>query len=429
MTMRSMGLLGAIALSMIATASADSLADRLKAVQSGDADKAEPKRPPLSQFKSVDVGTSSIVIPTVKDLLEVAAYADPAGDYEWYASIQEITADAVKYHYKQSDPTPKDGSKPNPHGGDCQLIVDLADFANARSTRTWVCAAKVEHYPGSLHASLSTEVLNKLRNGEAVEFYLPQDPNAGLGETVTQIMQMQHGEKLKKSRFVTYAGLLSEKCILTRVGTGDVAVPVLVNDQPIQLPALHTRCTFQNADSSNPPRYLDFYVLDQPSYPMILVEDSPKESLRIVQLIKISFPPTEKASAFPAAAGNTARSKMEQALADRQPVQVYGIYFDFNSAELRPESEPVLQEIASIMRKNPDWKLSVSGHTDNIGGDKSNLSLSERRSAAVKDALVSRFKVASDRLVTAGYGASSPIDTNETFEGRAKNRRVELRRQ
>jgi outer membrane protein OmpA-like peptidoglycan-associated protein len=204
---------------------------------------------------------------------------------------------------------------------------------------------------------------------------------------------------------------------------------VLVNDQPIQLPALHTRCTFQNADSSNPPRYLDVYVLDQPSYPMILVEDSPKESLRIVQLIKISFPPTEKASAFPAAAGNTARSKMEQALADRQPVQVYGIYFDFNSAELRPESEPVLQEIASIMRKNPDWKLSVSGHTDNIGGDKSNLSLSERRSAAVKDALVSRFKVASDRLVTAGYGASSPIDTNETFEGRAKNRRVELRRQ
>ena len=60
---------------------------------------------------------------------------------------------------------------------------------------------------------------------------------------------------------------------------------------------------------------------------------------------------------------------MEQALAAKKPVEIYGIYFDFNSATIKPESEAVLREIADIMRKNPDWKLSVSGHTDNIGGD------------------------------------------------------------
>jgi outer membrane protein OmpA-like peptidoglycan-associated protein len=426
-----MVLLGATAWgSMMATASADSLADRLHAVQSGEADSAGPKRPPLPQFKPVDAGTSKMVIPMVKDLLQVAAFADPGGDFEWYVSIEEITADAVKYHYKASDPAPHagDGSKSHPHGNGCELIDDIRDLAKARSTRTWVCAAKVEHYPGSLTGSVSTEVLTKLRNGEAVEFYLPANPNAGLGETVNQIMQFEHGEKVEKSRFTTYAGLLSDKCILTRFGTTDVAVPVLVNGQPVQLPALRVRCTIQGVESSNLARFVDFYVLDQPSFPIFLVEDYPLISLRKVQTIKISFPEPLNTPATPVG-GPATRSKMEQALADRQPVQVYGIYFDFNSADLRPESEPVLREIASIMQKNPDWKLSVAGHTDNIGGDKSNLSLSERRSAAVKDALTRRFKIAPDRLVTSGYGASSPIDTNETFEGRAKNRRVELRRQ
>jgi outer membrane protein OmpA-like peptidoglycan-associated protein len=84
--------------------------------------------------------------------------------------------------------------------------------------------------------------------------------------------------------------------------------------------------------------------------------------------------------------------------------------------------------MCDIMQQNPDWKLSVSGHTDNIGGAKFNVALSQRRAAAVKDALVTRFKIAPGRLQTNGYGASSPLDTNDTLEGRARNRRVELQR-
>jgi outer membrane protein OmpA-like peptidoglycan-associated protein len=120
---------------------------------------------------------------------------------------------------------------------------------------------------------------------------------------------------------------------------------------------------------------------------------------------------------------------MEQALTEKKPVQIYGIYFDFNSAAIKPESAPVLREIAAIMRKNPDWKLGVSGNTDNIGDGKANLALSQKRAAAVKDALVTRFKISPDRLVTGGYGASRPIETNDTLEGRARNRRVELQRE
>ena len=71
----------------------------------------------------------------------------------------------------------------------------------------------------------------------------------------------------------------------------------------------------------------------------------------------------------------------------------------------------------------------MSGHTDSIGDDTSNLGLPQHRAAAVKDALVTRYKIAPDRLATSGYGASQPIETNKTIEGRARNRRVELRRQ
>jgi len=81
------------------------------------------------------------------------------------------------------------------------------------------------------------------------------------------------------------------------------------------------------------------------------------------------------------------------------------------------------------MTDNPTWKLTVEGHTDNIGGDAYNLDLSKRRSAAVKQVLASRYHIAPERLATDGFGSSRPADTNETLEGRARNRRVELTRE
>jgi OOP family OmpA-OmpF porin len=117
---------------------------------------------------------------------------------------------------------------------------------------------------------------------------------------------------------------------------------------------------------------------------------------------------------------------IEQQLAKQRKAITYGIYFDFNQDTIKPESEPVLKEIAQAMADRPDWKLTVVGYTDNIGGDKYNLDLSQRRSASVKRALVERYHVNSANLSTAGYGDSSPIDTNDTLKGRARNRRVEL---
>ena len=96
------------------------------------------------------------------------------------------------------------------------------------------------------------------------------------------------------------------------------------------------------------------------------------------------------------------------------------------TAHLKEESDTVLTEIAKVLQQNPAWSLAVEGHTDNIGDDASNLDLSRRRAAAVKQALVARYNVDGKRLQTNGYGASRPKDTNNTLEGRARNRRVEL---
>jgi outer membrane protein OmpA-like peptidoglycan-associated protein len=120
---------------------------------------------------------------------------------------------------------------------------------------------------------------------------------------------------------------------------------------------------------------------------------------------------------------------MEASLAAHKKVVIYGIYFDFAKANIKRESDPVLHEIADLMRKNPTWKLSINGYTDSIGGDPYNLDLSRRRAAAVKDTLASGYGIGAGRLTTAGFGAASPVDSNSTLEGRARNRRVELIRQ
>jgi len=77
----------------------------------------------------------------------------------------------------------------------------------------------------------------------------------------------------------------------------------------------------------------------------------------------------------------------------------------------------VLKEIAQAMTAKADWKLTITGHTDNIGGHKYNLELSQRRSLAVKKVLVERYRVNPNRLSTSGGGNSAPIDNNGTLEG------------
>lgn len=103
------------------------------------------------------------------------------------------------------------------------------------------------------------------------------------------------------------------------------------------------------------------------------------------------------------------------------------VLFDFDSATIKPEAYPLLDEVVTILEKNPEMKGEIQGHTDSIGPEAYNQQLSERRAKAVEGYLESKG-IESSRLTSKGYGESQPVASNDTEEGRQENRRVRLKR-
>jgi outer membrane protein OmpA-like peptidoglycan-associated protein len=101
------------------------------------------------------------------------------------------------------------------------------------------------------------------------------------------------------------------------------------------------------------------------------------------------------------------------------------VQFAVNSYKLRPQLYPTLDSIASFLQKNPSTKIEISGHTDSTGKEEQNLKLSENRADAVAEYIVDKG-IATSRVSFNGYGSSRPIATNDTEQGRRRNRRVEI---
>ena len=117
---------------------------------------------------------------------------------------------------------------------------------------------------------------------------------------------------------------------------------------------------------------------------------------------------------------------MAEGISSTGHVAIYGIYFDFNKSDVKPESEPALSEIAKLLTGTPNLKVFIVGHTDNVGGVDYNMKLSQARAEAVVKALTTKYKVNPQSLKAYGAGQLAPVAPNKTEEGRAKNRRVEL---
>ena len=107
-------------------------------------------------------------------------------------------------------------------------------------------------------------------------------------------------------------------------------------------------------------------------------------------------------------------------------VAIYGILFDTNKADIKPESKSSLEQIGALLKAQPALKLHVVGHTDNVGNLPANLELSRRRADAVAAALAKDYGIARDRLTANGVASLAPVASNRDDAGRAKNRRVEL---
>ena len=195
-----------------------------------------------------------------------------------------------------------------------------------------------------------------------------------------------------------------------------VPFPVLLNGRRVTVPALHAAGQLRHPQFVRP---WEIYVLDHPVQPILLkvAYGLPNAAIPVVaewsrQVIRIDTPEDPKA--------------LENALATDCRVELPGVYFEFNSASLNPQSEPALRSLADLLGRRAEWRISIEGHTDSVGTDGYNMDLSARRAAAVREALVNTYRTAPGRVTTAGFGESRPREPNATAEGRARNRRVEL---
>lgn len=268
------------------------------------------------------------------------------------------------------------------------------DMRRARVYQTMVGSATPETIVGATSYSLSRDAFHELKRD---------------GTTRHQYIELKFASGGPLTRHVFQVKL---EGALTLEGPGTMTT--IVNDAPSDLPVLRLSGTLRGTAYDKPGETrVSAAVIDDERFPLILeyrLLDLGSHEFS-VRYTKISYP-TEGA--------------IEKRLEEARRVDVYGIYFDFASDKIRKESEPVLKEIADALARNADWALSIAGHTDSVGNDTTNLDLSQRRSAAVRSALVERHGIAADRLTTAGYGEGAPKDTNDTPEGRARNRRVEL---
>jgi outer membrane protein OmpA-like peptidoglycan-associated protein len=337
----------------------------------------------------------------------VTALSDREGDYESIKTIEAVNADAVRIVYSADVPGAGAGAKARKVS--TRRTVKRDDLKNAHEYMQTFNPAAPDTFAGTTAIGASAAVLTELKTKGRSTFVF-QTP--GRQPSTDKILAALTGGGAKDAKSLEDLGkqLDASKAsgTLERVEPAAVPFPVLVNGKRTTVPAIHARMTVDEV-------HADFYFLDDADNPIAL-KWTAGTATGALQVVQITFPAVAAAS-------------VETALKNDGRAEVHGIYFDFGSATIKPESEPVLKEIADAMTKNPSWRLSVEGHTDNVGGDGANLDLSRRRAAAVKEALTARLHVDAARLTTNGFGATKPKEPNDTAEGRARNRRVELVRQ
>jgi outer membrane protein OmpA-like peptidoglycan-associated protein len=347
-------------------------------------------------------------IPLCAGLTIVTAISQKDGDYESIKSVESVDARAIRIKYSSERMASDIFSTEPPHLERSTVYrkVLLADLAGAKAWMQQFSGDIAEAIPGTTAIGASSAILNALKARGETDFGVyqpivgkpPADRN-----THPNVYDYQTNARIR------------------RLPGPPTPESVIVNDRRVELPVVRAGGNFFGDKA-------EFVFLDDPTNPIALryrygidavasadpVSAHAKSDRESLQVVKISY----RCGGAP--------SDLDRQLAASGQADVYDILFTFASDQLREESEPALREIAEVLARHPDWKLRVQGHTDSVGNDKANLELSQRRAAAVKQALVMRYRIDASRLVTTGFGALRPKDSNETLAGRARNRRVEL---
>jgi outer membrane protein OmpA-like peptidoglycan-associated protein len=315
------------------------------------------------------------------------------GDGESVWTLKESTADSELWtsHYVVTG-SPGAGSKEVTRSEEFLK----KDLISARRMICWYMPADPVQFPGYTPCSLSFDEFKELQDNGNVTVnvgWINPKASFGMGEWSDLMVTRKH-----------YRGVLS------RVDPKPVLLSVLVNGKPRDIPTVHVHGHLSIGDEGGD---AEFWVQDDPLAPIFV-----KESFlgTTAQLTRVDLPPSSGGAAA-----------IEQGLSQECHVNVPGIYFPTNSAAILSPSKAELDALAATLLRHSSWKVSVEGHTDNVGTDVANADLSARRAQAVRSALIER-RVPASRISAEGFGAKQPIADNDSVTGRARNRRVELRR-
>lgn len=343
-------------------------------------------------FASLEAQTL-VRIPLVEGLVQVAAVQRPSGDEEQVMTITRADGAIVEFTviFRSMDPK-------GPVTTTRTREVRREDLAKSNRQNTVFQEGDPPKFPGSTLGQLSAATLAELKT---------------TGRAAVIIGTLSQADAEAASGFVSItAGRKYFRGTLMRVEPGVVPISVLVNGKPTRLDTIHAKGVLSvGSDNID----IEKWVLDDPLNPLIL---RGRQGRNLGQTIRLDFPVAKpKAAQLQAAlAGGACRADLS------------GIYFDFAKATLLPQSASTLRAVADTMAANPGWSLRIEGHTDNVGSAGFNMDLSQRRAAAVRDALITQFKVPAPRLAASGFGATKPVASNTSLDGRAANRRVEIAR-
>lgn len=338
-------------------------------------------------------------VPLVQGLTLTTAIAEADGDYESRKQLVAREDEGWRMGYSASLPG-KNGEIEAITG--IRLLHD-ADLLAARSYRNRFEPDVEEDYPGTTALGASTAVLQDLKSTGKSRFALVADDRWLAGALAA--VPGAEGSLLGLAAALTAGNGVSFKGELQRQSTG--SLNVLVNGQSQALPVLVASGRFTAKNGQTMDAELSF--LDDPANPIALQWRIGESRLRVV---RVDYPQPE--------------SDLAQTLKQQKRITLPGLYFDFGSAVLKPESAANLPAIVEAIRSVPPGVLGLEGHTDNIGDDARNQALSLARVEAVRTALIALDASLAARLKAEGFGETRPQASNTTLEGRAQNRRVEL---
>lgn len=339
------------------------------------------------------------VVPLVPGLTITTAIAEPDGDYESQKRLDSVDEAGWRMLYVAN----VRGAGGRPATVSSERIVHEEDLALARAYRNYFESDVEEDYPGTTALGASTLVLKELQDIGTSRFALVAE-DAFLKRALADARDLPDRSVLALASAITASAGQSFKGELKRDRVETQTV--LVNGSARSLPVLVASGVFtaKNGDRMQ----AELVLLNDVNNPIALQWRIGATALRVV---RIDYP------------------QQKQPLAERlkatKRVALPGLYFDFGSATLRPESLAALPAIAEAVRANPAG-LVLEGHTDNVGAAQQNQALSLARAQSVWSALRAYDPTIGPEPKIVGYGDSRPRASNDSLEGRAQNRRVEL---